>query len=188
MRNKAIALAGVLGLGFAAPAMAAPAHCFDMFGAAVGPTYDTDAANGHWIDWVHARGGTCRTLQYDEAVYFSRRPIGYPAEYLVTVAPAAPPTIAVPSAPPLARPWRGDSARAAELVTFAYADRGRPVTTVYDTGRVLDRADGVWRIYEVTWGDGFRRQVAVNMRPTRDYYAIEAEDGENWSAAVYIGR
>jgi hypothetical protein len=53
---------------------------------------------------------------------------------------------------------------------------------------VIYRADGVWRIYDVTWRDGYRRQVAVHMRPSREYYAIEADDGENWSAAVYLGR
>lgn len=184
MRRKAIGIAGALSLAaaLAAPAAAAPAHCFDMFGAAIGPGYDTDAPNRHWINWVHAHGGSCRTLQYDEAVYFSRRPLGYPPEYLSAAAPAAPPSIAPGSV------WIGDSARAAELVTYAYAERGRPVTIVSDTGRAIYRADGVWRIYDVAWRDGYRRQVAVLMRDNRDYYAIEADDGENWSAATYLGR
>lgn len=189
MRRNAIGFGGALALAaaLASPAAAAPAHCFDMFGAAIGPSYDTDAPNSHWVNWVHAHGGSCRTLQYNEAVYFSRRPLGYPAEYLTTIAPAAPPSIAAPAAP-AAPAWLGDSARAAELVTYAYAERGRPVTVVSDSGRAIYRADGVWRVYDVTWRDGYRRQVAVLVRPDRSYYAIEADDGENWSAAVYIGR
>ncbi len=200
MRTKQLVFASALALGVAAPlasAGAVPAHCFDMFGAAIGPTYDTAAPNNHWILWVHARGGTCRTLQPDEVVFHSQRPLGYPSEYLLTIAPAAPPVVVTPTAPPVlsSQPpstatsvWLGDTARAAELITFAYANRGRPVTMVSDTGRVIYRADGVWRIYDVTWRDGFRRQVAVHMRPTREYFAIEADDGENWSTAVFIGR
>lgn len=197
MNTKSLGIAGALALlvapPLAAPAAAAPAHCFDMFGAAIGPTYDTAAANPHWIEWVHARGGTCRTLAHDEAVYLSARPLGYPAEYTMRVVPAAPPSVGPPvlhSQPPSTTTsvWLGDAGRAAELVTYAYAQRGRPVTLVTDTGRVLYRADGVWRIYDVTWRDGYRRQVAVHMRPSRDYYAIEADDGESWSAAVYLGR
>jgi hypothetical protein len=194
MRTKTLGVASALALAFAAPlatpAAAAPAHCFDMFGAAIGPTYDTAYPNQHWIEWVYARGGTCRTLARDEAVYFTRRPLGYPAEYTVTIAPAAP-----PAAPPVltyqppssVSVWIGNPARAAELVTFAYAERGRPVTLVSDTGRVIYRADGAWRIYDVAWRDGYRRQVAVQMRSSRDYYAIE-DDGDGWSTAVYIGR
>jgi hypothetical protein len=196
MRIKSFGSAGALALAIsaplAAPAGAAPAHCFDMFGSAIGPGYDTTAANLNWISWVQAHGGTCRALQPDEAVYFSIRPLGYPAEYLAVVAPAAPPASppVLASQPPttVQSVWLGDSVRAAELVTFAYADRGRPVTTVQDTGRVLYRADGVWRIYDVTWRDGYRRQVAVHMRPDRSYFGIEADDGENWSTAVYLGR
>ena len=120
------------------------------------------------------------------------RSLVYPPEYLVTVAPAAPPAgppVHFSQPPSTVTPvWFGDSARAAELVTYAYAERGRPITMVSDSGRVIYRADGLWRIYDVTWRDGYRRQVAVHMRASRDYYAIEADDGENWSAAVYLGR
>lgn len=196
MRTKLLGFASAL--MFAAPlaatAEAAPAHCFDMLGAAVGPSYDTTLPNHHWIEWVHARGGTCRTLQHHEVAFYSARPLGYPAEYALTVTPAAPPSAAGPpvlhSQPPstITSVWLGDSARAAELVTIAYAQRGRPVAIVSDTGRAIYGADGVWRIYDVAWRDGYRRQVAVHMRPTRDYYAIEADDGESWSASVYLGR
>jgi hypothetical protein len=188
IESLGFASAFALALGIAAPASAAPAHCFDMFGAAIGPTYDTMAPNHHWIEWVHARGGTCRTLSGDEYVFHTARPLGYPAEYLAVVTPAAPPSLYAQPPVSTTTVWLGDTARAAELVTFAYANRGRPVTIVTDTGRVIARADGMWRIYEVTWRDGFRRQVAVHMRPTREYFAIEADDGENWSAAVYLGR
>jgi hypothetical protein len=192
MRITSLGFASALALAvaapLAAPASAAPAHCFDMFGAAIGPTYDTTAPNAHWIDWVHVRGGSCRTLQGDEYVFHTARPLGYPAEYLAVVTPAAPPSLSSQPPSTVTSVWLGDSARAAELVTFAYANRGRPVTIVSDTGRVIYRADGVWRIYDVTWRDGFRRQVAVHMRPNREYFAIEADDGETWSAAVYLGR
>lgn len=188
----ASALALAISAPLAAPAGAAPAHCFDMFGAAIGPGFDTTLPNQHWIGWVQARGGTCRMLQPDEVVYLSARPLGYPAEYVTTLAPAAPPSAppVLSSQPPttVTSVWLGDSVRAAELVTIAYADRGRPVTIVSDTGRVIYRADGVWRVYDVTWRDGYRRQVAVHMRPNREYYAIEADDGETWNAAVYLGR
>ena len=191
MRTKSLGYASALALAFAAPlaapAAAAPARCFDMFGAAIGPTYDTSYANSNWIEWVHARGGTCRTLQSDEVAFHGARPLGYPAEYAFNVTPAAPPELRAPPAS-TTYVWSGNPVRAAELVTYAYAERGRPVTTVADSGRVIHRADGVWRIYDVTWGDGYRRQVAVHMRPSRDYFAIEADDGENWSSAVYLGR
>ncbi len=196
MRITSLGFAGALALAIsaplAAPAEAAPAHCFDMFGAAIGPGYDTTAANLNWIAWIQTRGGTCRALQPDEVVFFSARPLGYPAEYVTTVAPAAPPSApsVLSSQPPttVQSVWFGDAVRAAELVTIAYADRGRPVAMVSDTGRVIYRADGVWRIYDVTWRDGYRRQVAVHMQPNRGYFGIEADDGENWSAAVYLGR
>src|SRR6185503_9972632 len=100
--------------------------------------------------------------------------------------PSGPPILNAP--PPTTSVWLGDAGRAAAPVTYAYAERGRPVTLVTDTGRVIYRADGVWRIYDVTWRDGYRRQVAVHMRTTRDSYAIEADDGETWSSAVYLGR
>jgi len=195
MRLKSLGLASALALGIAAPlaapAEAAPAHCYDMFGAAVGPSFDTTLPNQHWIGWVQAHGGTCRILEPGETAFFSAHPLGYPDEYLVTVRPSAPlsapPTLSY-QPPSSISVWLGDTARAAELVTFAYAERGRPVTMVSDTGRVIYRADGVWRIYDVTWRDGYRRQVAVQMKPNREYYAIEADDGESWSAAVFIGR
>jgi hypothetical protein len=191
MRTTSLGIAAALSLAlatpFAAPASAAPAHCFDMFGAAIGPSYDTRMPNHHWIEWVHARGGSCRTLQSDEIVFHSARPLGYPAEYMAIVTPAAPPSLGY-QPPSSVTVWLGDSARAAERVTYAYANRGRPVTAVSDTGRVFYRADGAWRIYDVTWRDGFRRQVAVQVNASREYYAIEADDGETWSAVVYLGR
>jgi len=191
LRSKSLGFASALTIACAAalasPVQAAPAHCFDMFGAAIGPNYDTQAPNHHWIEWVHARGGSCRTLQRDEFVFHSIRPLGYPAEYLATVTPAAPPTVLY-AQPPSTSVWRGDAGRAAELVTIAFAQRGRPVTMVTDTGRVIYRADGVWRIYDVVWRDGYRRQVAVHMRPDREYFAIESDDDESWSAAVSLGR
>lgn len=196
MRAKSLGYAGVLAFALAvplaAPAGAAPAHCFDGFGAAIGPSFDTAFPNLHWIAWVQARGGTCRALQADEVAFFQSRVFDYPVEYTATLAPAAPPSLppVLYSQPPTTATsvWLGNSARAAELVTIAYAQRGRPTSIVADTGRVIYRSDGVWRVYDVTWSDGYRRQVAVHMRPTREYYAIEADEGESWSTAVYLGR
>ena len=196
MRIKSLGLAGALALGLTAPlagpAAADPAHCFDSFGAAIGPTFDTAVPNHDWIGWVQASGGTCRVLQPHEIAFFEARQLDYPPEYKMSLAPAAPPTQppSLSSQPPTTTTsvWLGDTARAAELVTFAYAERGRPVAVVSDTGRLLYRTDGVWRVYDVTWRDGYRRQVAVHMRPNREYFAIEADDGESWSAATFIGR
>jgi hypothetical protein len=43
---------------------------------------------------------------------------------------------------------------------------------------------GVWRIYETVYPDGGRRQVAVQMRPDRQYVLMEKSDGSNWSEAI----
>jgi hypothetical protein len=195
MRSRAIGRASALALvstaAMATPAAAAPALCFDRFGGAVGPVFDTVYPNYNWIRWVQDRGGVCRALNPGEITFFQARPLDYPPEYLVTVAPAPPSRPGVlHSQPPTTATsvWLGDAARAAELVTVAYAQRGRPTTAVVDTGRVIYRADGVWRVYDVTWADGYRRQIAVHMRESRDYFAIESDDGTVWSAAVFLGR
>jgi hypothetical protein len=195
MRTRSLGFAGALAVGIAAsagaPASAAPAHCFDSFGAPLGPAFDTVYPDYNWIRWVQDRGGSCRALRPEEIAFFRARALDYPPEYLATLRPAAPPSAGVlHSQPPTMETsvWLGDTARAAELLTISFARRGRPTAAVFDTGRVIYRADGVWRVYDVAWSDGHRRQIAVHMRPSREYFAIESDDAEGWSAAVYIGR
>jgi len=187
----ASAIAFCLAAPFGAPASAAPAHCFDGFGAPFGPNFDTNAPNNDWIRWVQARGGTCRELRPDEINIFKARVLDYPPEYTANAAPAAPPSGPVlRSQPPSTATsvWLGDTARAAELLVVAYAQRGRPAAAVADTGRVLYRSDGVWRVFDVSWNDGYRRQIAVHVRPSREYVAIESDGGQGWSAAFLIGQ
>ena len=193
MRSRSLGVASVLALCLAAPASAAPAHCFDSFGAPFGPNFDTNAPNPDWIRWVQARGGTCRVLRPEELDIFNARQLGYPPEYTANTAPAAPPSPPGPvlrSQPPSTSTsvWLGDTARATELLVAAYAQRGRPAAVIADTGRVLYRGDGVWRVFEVSWNDGSRRQIAVHVRPSREYYAIESDGGQGWSAAFFIGQ
>jgi len=196
MRTRTIAFTSALalaaGVALANPASAATARCYDSFGAPVGPTFDTLYPNHHWIQWMQTRGGTCRAMTLQEAALYGARVLDYPPEYTASPAPQAPPPApdALRSQPPTTATsiWLGNSVRAAELVTVVVAQRGKPGVTVSDTGRVIYRSDGVWRVYDVSWDDGDRRQIAVNMREGGGYFAIESHGGENWSAAVYIGR
>jgi hypothetical protein len=195
MRTRSLGVASALALclavPFGAPASAAPAHCFDSFGAPFGPNFDTNAPNPDWIRWVQARGGTCRVLRPEELDIFRARVLDYPPEYTANAAPGAPPTgPTLRSQPPSTATsvWLGNTARAAELLVITYGQRGRPAAVVADTGRVLYRSDGVWRVFDVSWHDGYRRQIAVHMRPSREYFAIESDGGEGWSAAFLIGQ
>ena len=195
MQIRPLAISAValcLGAAFATPASAAAARCYDSFGAPIGPAFDTLYPNYHWIQWVQARGGACRAMTPQEAALYDARVLDYPAEYRATLAPGAPPSApgVLQSQPPTTATsvWLGDTARAAELLTVSYAQRGYPTSSVADTGRVMYRADGVWRVYNVTWDNGHRRQIAVNMRPGGSYFAIESESGEIWSEAVPLGR
>jgi hypothetical protein len=193
MRSRSLGWAGALIFAAAlpaAPAAAAPAHCFDSFGAPLGPTFDTVYPDYNWIRWVQDRGGSCRALRAEEVEFFRARALEYPPEYTGSVAPGAPPSNVLRSRPPTTATsvWLGDTARAAELLTIAYAERGRPTAAVIDTGRLIYRTDGVWRVYDVSWSGGYRRQIAVHMRPSREYFAIESDDGAGWSSAIYIGR
>jgi hypothetical protein len=195
MTKLPLLLAGALaGAALAAPANAATARCFDSFGAPVGPTFDTLYPNYHWIQWVQTRGGNCRAMTPDDTALYGARVLDYPPEYTASFDPdrraAPPPAGELRSQPPSTATsiWLGDTGRAAALITASVADRGRPALTVADTGRVIYRTDGVWRVYDVTWADGDRRQIAVHMRPESGYFAIESHTGDNWSSAVFIGR
>ena len=194
MRKLPLVLAGALaGAALTAPANAAPARCYDSFGAPVGPTFDTQAPNHHWIQWVQTRGGNCRAMTPDDAALYGARVLDYPAEYTASLERdrgPPPPAGELRSRPPsdVTSVWLGDTGRAAALITASVANRGRPALTVTDTGRVIYRTDGVWRIYVVAWADGDRRQMAVHMRPESGYFAMESHTGENWSSAVFIGR
>lgn len=196
MRTGPIALGGALalaiGAALATPAAAAAARCYDSFGAPVGPVFDTLSPNHHWVQWVQARGGACRAMTPREAALYDARVLDYPDEYTASLAPGARPPVpgTLQSQPPTTATsvWLGDPARAAELVTAAYAERGRPVASVADTKRVIYRADGVWRVYDAAWGDGHRRQIAVHVRPGGAYFAIESDGGEGWNDAIFIGR
>lgn len=196
MRTRTIAIAGPLaliaGIALAAPAAAATARCYDSLGAPVGPVFDTLYPNYHWIQWVQTRGGNCRAMTPQESALYGAVALDFPREYTDSLTPGAPPSApgVLQSQPPTTATsiWLGNTSRAAELVTVALAQQGRPAVTIADTGRVIYRADGVWRVYEVNWDDGNRRQIAVHMRSGGNYYAIESNEGDNWSAAVFIGR
>lgn len=191
----ALVLAAIVAPG---RAEAAAAHCYDRFGGPIGPLYDADRPDTNWIRWVQNRGGTCRLLTRQEAAIFEGRPQGYPPDYAADAAPAAPP--AAPAPPPPAGPlrsqpptteqsvWLGDTRRAATLVTARLAQAGRPAAAVADTGRLVYRADGVWRVYEARWRDGRSRLMAVHMRPGGEYFVMESDGGQGWSGAVPLGR
>lgn len=196
MKTRSICISGgaaiAVALAFAGPASAGTSRCYDSFGAPVGPVFDNAAPNYHWIQWVQTRGGACRAMTPQEAALYDARILDYPPEYRATLSPGAPPSVpgTLQSQPPTTATsvWLGDTARAAELLTVSYAQRGHATSSVADTGRVIYRPDGVWRIYNVSWDNGHRRQIAVNMRPGGSYFAIESEAGESWSDAVPIGR
>jgi len=196
MRKLPLLLASALaGAAFALPANAATARCFDSFGAPTGPSFDTLYPNYHWIQWVQTRGGTCRAMTPDDVALYGARVLDYPPEYSASVDPdrrmaPPPPAGELRSQPPTNAQsvWLGDTTRAAALITASVAQRGRPAVTVADTGRVIYRPDGVWRVYDVNFDDGDRRQIAVHMRPDAGYFAIESNTGDNWSTAVFIGR
>ena len=58
--RKIILAAGVAGACLmAAPAFAGPGQCYDAYGRAVGPVYDTDHPNYGFINSVIRRGGSC---------------------------------------------------------------------------------------------------------------------------------
>ncbi len=193
MRKYVIGLVGASALALAAPASAAPAHCFDSFGAPVGPTYDGAAPDQAWISWIYQRGGSCRELRADEVALYEARRLDYPREFRPNTAPPRSDADGDPpvrhSQPPADVTWTGDPSYAARLVSFAYAERGKPEGRVVDTGRMVMAADGGWRVYRIEWENGDHVFVAVARRPDNAYMAMESRDGMgNWSTSVMLGR
>jgi hypothetical protein len=180
--------AGLAVGGTAAPAAAAPAHCFDQFGQPTGPTYDSAQPNPDWIAWVRNHGGTCRVLSGRTPIYRGV-PESYPREYTEQSAPP-PPAGPLRSQPPTTEQsvWLGNPARAAALVAAAYARDGRPAAQITDTARVVYRPDGVWRVFDVHWAGGRGREIAVNMKPDGEYSAMEADGAEGWMRPFPLGR
>jgi hypothetical protein len=193
MKTKLLLLVGGCVLAFAAPAMAAPGHCFGTNGQPIGPVYDTERPDTAFITWVQARGGECRALRADEVTLLRARPGDYPTEYRRTeiqerpldVAPGAPRS--VPDAgPPPTLAWQGDPMVARRLIVTHY-QAAEPNLTVSDTGRVVAlQQGGAWRIYETVYPDGSRRQVAVQLRPDRQYVLMESVDGGGWSRTIEL--
>lgn len=194
MKAKLIAIAGVSALALAAPAAAAPGHCFTASGQPIGPVFDTERPDTAFVTWVQARGGECRALRADEVTLY-RESREYPREYRrveverrpVDVAPGAP-----RSAPELPPPptgtvmWEGDPAMAHRLIVTHYTAAG-PVRTVVDTGQVIVlEPRGSWRIYETVHADGTRRRVAVQMRTEGRYVLMESRSGGGWSEAIVL--
>jgi hypothetical protein len=193
MKTKMILLAGGCVLAFAAPAAAAPGHCFSANGQPIGPVYDTERPDTAFITWVQARGGECRGLRADEVTLLRGRPDEYPTEYRRTeiqerpldAAPGAPRS-APDAAPPPTLAWQGDPVVARRLIVTHYQTTA-PNLTVSDTGRVVTlQQGGAWRIYETVYPDGSRRQVAVQLRPDRQYVLMENVDGGGWGRAVEL--
>jgi hypothetical protein len=194
MKTKLILLAGGCALAFATPAVAAPGHCFSASGQPIGPVYDTERPNTPFINWVQARGGECRALRADEVALHRGQPDDYPTEFRRTeiqerpidVSPGAPRS--VPDSPPPPRlAWQGDPVVARRLIVTHYQSAA-PNLTVTDTGRVvaLTQGGGAWRIYDTVYPDGSRRQVAVQMRPDRQYVLMESADGARWSQTIEL--
>jgi hypothetical protein len=183
MRAKLLLLAGGCALAFATPAAAAPGQCFDAAAQPLGPIYDTEAPDTRFITWVQARGGECRALRADEVTLYRGQPREYPSDYRRVEIQTNPPRVA-PGAPP-ALPgtvtiWQGDPVAARRMIVMHYQPQS-PNVTVTDTGQVLQFGSGTWRIYETVYADGSRRQVAVQMRPDRQYVLVERTEGGAWS-------
>jgi len=188
MRIKLILLAGGCAVALAAPAAAAPGHCFTASGQPIGPVFDTERPNTQFNTWVQERGGECRALRADEVTLY-RGGTEYPSEYRaqerpLDVSPGAPRSIE--TAPPTLA-WQGDPVVARRLIVTHYQS-ATPNLTVTDTGRVIALSQGgAWRIYETIYPDGSRRQVAVQMRPDRQYLLMESTDGgSRWSETVEL--
>jgi hypothetical protein len=197
MKAKLFLLAGGCTLALAAPAAAAPGQCFAANGDPLGPVFDTEQPNTQFTTWVQARGGECRALRADEVTLYRGQPREYPMEFrrtdirerpleAVPGAPrSAPPSLAAPPSGTVT--WDGDPTVARRLIVTHY-QTSEPNLTIADTGRVvsLDQGGGAWRIYETTYADGSRRQVAVQMRPDRQYVLREAGDGGRWSETIEL--
>jgi hypothetical protein len=195
MTARSLLLAGTCTLALAAPAAAAPGQCFTAAREPIGPVYDTEQPNTDFITWVQARGGECRALRADEVTLYRGRPAEYPMEFRRSEIQEGPPGVA-PGAPRMAPEvplppretvvWQGDPAEARRLVV-TYYQSSVPNLTVTDTGRVVTLAPGgTWRIYETIYPDGRRRQVAVQMRPNRQYVLMENARGERWSETIEL--
>ena len=80
--------------------------------------------------------------------------------------PAAKPAVSVNAQPPVPprTAWTGDPARAARMLAAAYSANGRDRVVVIDTGRTIERNDGIWRVFQVRWADGV--VVPVGVRAT----------------------
>ena len=191
MTTKVYLIAGTCALALAAPAAAAPGHCFTASGQPIGPVYDTERPDTAFNTWVQARGGECRALRADEVTLYRGRPSGYPSEYRRTDVPERP-LEAVPGAPrsvetaPPTLAWQGDPTVARRLIVTHFHATA-PNLTVTDTGRVVALSNGsAWRIYETVYPDGSRRQVAVQMRADRQYVLMESTDGRSWSETIEL--
>ncbi len=193
MKSKLFLLAGGCALALAAPAAAAPGHCFSASGQPIGPVYDTERPNTQFITWVQARGGECRALRADEVTLYRGQPDDYPTEFRRTeiqerpldASPGAPRTLRE-AAPPPSLAWQGDPTLVRRLIVTHYHSTA-PNLTVTDTGRVVALSQGgAWRIYETVYPDGSRRQVAVQMRPDRQYVLMESTDGARWSESIEL--
>lgn len=196
MRTKLLLLAGGCALALASPAAAAPGHCFTAAGQPIGPVFDTERPNTGFINWVQAQGGECRALRADEVTLYRGQPGEYPPEFRRAedmqqtppdVAPGAP-----RSAPPVPPPpgsittWQDDPVVVRRLIITRYQTNA-PNLTVTDTGRVIAPAQGgAWRIYQIDYPDGSRRQVAVQVRPDRQYVLMESADGTRWGEAIEL--
>lgn len=193
MNAKLFLLAGGCAFALAAPAAAAPGHCFAAGGQPVGPVYDTEQPNAEFMSWVLASGGECRALRADEVTLYRGEPEQYPREFRRVEIQESPPQLApgaprsapdVPPPPGATVTWQGDPMVVRRLIVTHY-QQAVPNLTVVDTGRVVTmQQGGVWRIYETVYPDGGRRQVAVQMRLDRQYVLMEKSDGSNWSEAI----
>lgn len=201
------------GSGIASQAAAQAAQCFNTNGTAYGPVYRAENPETGWVEWVRRHNGMCRPIADYERQGLERLPQVYPRDFLAWQAQSRPgyrpPGYTQPGyrppgyAPPgnfpgpgqpgydaEERDWRGDSYRAASLVSQWLANQGRPYAQVVDTGRVEFIYERQWRIFFARWADGSRSRVAVrhSRRDGGTYVAIQSYGGGAWGEPQPIGQ
>jgi hypothetical protein len=192
MRRK-LGILLILGSAFlATEASAGPGQCFDVYGQPIGPVYDTDHPNYHWLQWVQARRGTCSRIKFAQADALRARGLSYPPDYYTASAnpPGYRPGYAPPPPPGGYNPpggWFGDVNHARNLAAqWHWQNRGIGAR-VWERGEIFHVNDRAWRVFHVVGNDGYRTRLAIRMRRNGGYAAMHAVDGYNWGAPFELG-
>jgi hypothetical protein len=188
MRKK-LALLLILGSAFVASAASAgPGQCFDFAGQPIGPVYDTDHPNYHWLEWVQARRGTCSRIKFAQADALRARGLTYPPHYYAggPTTPGRPGGYTPPSTGPDTG-WHGDTNHARRLAARWYFQNRGAQARVWDRGETFHMHDRAWHIFYISGYDGQRTRMAVRLRRSGGYAAMISTDGYNWSAPFELG-